>query len=192
MIWHGRCQGSDTCQRLWQPQCFMDSPHRWHARVVGKIVFHVVRAIHPHHGCYVLKSKGLIFRRVTFLKLDFGDGFAWNISCDTRSYFSGKRNTCETCFRKVSLLRRLRASSARNAGKFAFSDSPLPPSLGIRSRMWIVSWNSGRARCAFSDLLALAQPSTSAYRTKATLWQLPTQRFARVDRTDCWPKIMSS
>ena len=48
-------------------------PKRGQACVIRRIAFYVASAGNPHHGSYVLKSKGSIPQRVAFLELELED-----------------------------------------------------------------------------------------------------------------------
>ena len=48
------CENRGRCSILWT------LPKRWQACVIRRIAFYVTGAGNPHHGCYVLRSKGSI------------------------------------------------------------------------------------------------------------------------------------
>ena len=94
-------------------------PKRWQACVIRGIVFYMAGAVNPHHGCYVWRSKGS-------LELELEKAFAWPVQHFV-SWFRGRRDTSEAWLRKMNPLRRSCVSSARNAGKVAFSDFEVQP-----------------------------------------------------------------
>ena len=77
----GRCKESDTLWKSWQAQCLIVDVAKTLAGacVIRRIAFCVAGAGNPHHGCYVLRSKGSILRRVAFLELELEDPFAWPV-----------------------------------------------------------------------------------------------------------------
>ena len=67
------CENRGRCSILWT------LPKRWQACVIRRIAFYVTGAGNPHHGCYVLRSKGSIPEKVAFLELELEDQFAWPV-----------------------------------------------------------------------------------------------------------------
>ena len=56
----GRCKESGTLSKSWQAQFSWTLPKCWQACVIRRITFSVAGAGNPHHGSYVLRSKGSI------------------------------------------------------------------------------------------------------------------------------------
>ena len=144
-------------------------PKRWQACVIRRIVFYVAGAGKPHHGSYILRSKGSIPERCcTFGTWAWGcfcvacaafrmtsahdfvagtvllkHGFeTWTLCGDRACRVRGMQ--VKLCFliSKCNPLRRSCVSSARNAGEIAFFGFEVQPSAEIvRVKCAECRWN---------------------------------------------------
>ena len=74
----GRCKASATFRRriLWT------LPKRWQVCVIRRIAFYVTGAGNPHHGCYVLRSKGSISEKGCIF-----ESWTWGSVCVASTVF---------------------------------------------------------------------------------------------------------
>ena len=163
-ILHGRCKEPVTCggqkrEFTWQVQGIghvvkivaarsvsWTLPRRWQACVIRRIAFYVAGAGNPHHGSYVLRSKGSFLTGAAFLELELEDALHGqrSISYDLGYlvYLGSHGRTSETCFRNLNPLWGSCVSIAQNAGKVRFSDFQAQPSAEIVRVDHTVCWSS--------------------------------------------------
>ena len=133
-------------------------PKRWQARVIRRIAFYVAGARNPHHGSYILRSKGSIPERggifgtwawgtfcvasAAFRMTSAHDfvagavllkhGFEmWTLCGDRACRVRGMQVKFRFLISKCNPLRTSCVSSARNAGEIAISDFAVQPSAEI-------------------------------------------------------------
>ena len=144
-------------------------PKRWQACVIRRIAFYVAGAGNPHHGSYILRSRGSIPERGCICRI-----WAWGCFCVASAAFRmtsghdfvagavllkhgfemwtlcGDR-ACRVCGMQVKLrfliskcnhLRRSCVSSVRNAGEIAFLNFEVQPSAEmVRVKRAECRWN---------------------------------------------------
>ena len=133
-------------------------PKRWQACVIRRIAFYVAGAGNPHHGSYILRSKGSIPERGCIFATwawgcvcvasavfrmtsahDFVAGAVllkhgfemWTLCGDRACRVRGMQVKLRFWISKCNPLRRSCVSSARNAGEIAFLDFEVQPSAEI-------------------------------------------------------------